>query len=238
MFENKNKFINECTIEGYIKANRWKNKKYVITTVAYISFLVLLFVTLFVSEIKLSSNIWWFVVYGTMISYIPYMIYTSNTVLRGIKDKKIKFSKFQIGSASVREYFKEKKQIVLDSIFKSKNGEINFDMIDFYLEWSKENEEKNKYDGLFEKALLAGLFLPIWSKSVDVIFEAINQESQMGIQQYLLLILGITILIASLIMILKNSIATFYLDWHNSERKEFQIFRNSLLEYKAKNKFQ
>ena len=118
-----------------------------------------------------------------------------------------------------------------------KDKSIDFEKIDFYIRWCEEMESSRRFDGLFEKAIIAGLTLPIWNKFVDLYLEVSSSYSSNEFLKLVLFLFIIAFFIFIISLILKNTIALMYLEYHNSESEEFKDFKRSLNDYIGKHKF-
>ena len=233
MYSIKEQFVNECTVQGYIKSKKSSNKMYKRWIRSYI---FLIFIQLFiVVKYNLLSKYGVILAYADIALFFPTYVFAINSIFDDLEIKG--FNKYSLKNTCVREYFKNQKESFLNKLFVKKDKSIDFDKLDFYISWCEEMESSRKFEGLFEKAIIAGLTLPIWNKFVDLYLEETSSYSSNEFLNFVLILFIITGFVFIVSLILKNTIALMYLDYHNSESEEFKGFKRSLKEYFGNHKF-
>ncbi|MDH8677422.1 hypothetical protein QE109_04645 [Fusibacter bizertensis] len=234
MYSIKEKFVNECTAQGYIKSRKGSSTMYKRWIGSYILFV---FIQLFILvKYNLLSKYGVLLAYADIALFLPTYVFAINSIFDNLKIKG--FKKYNLKNTCVREYFKKQKEDFLNNIFIKKDKSLNFDKLSFYISWCEEMESSRRFEGLFEKAIIAGLTLPIWNKFVEMYLEETSSYSSSEFLKFVLILFIITGFVFIVSLFLKNTIALMYLDYHNTESEEFKGLKRSLKEYFGKHKFE
>lgn len=233
MYSIKEQFINECTAQGYIKANKRSSKKYKFWIRFYIIFIVIQVLVLV--KFGFFKENWVYFIYFDMMLFLPIYVLAINGILAELEIKD--FKRYRIMNKKVGEYFQVQKEFFMTKLFMSKDKSINYDKLDYYIKWCEEMESSNKFEGLFEKAIIAGLTLPMWNKFVDLYLDEIGSYSASEFNKFVLILLIFAVIVFFTSLILKNSIAVMYLEYHNSDSEEYKNFKRALRDYYGKKKF-
>lgn len=226
----KQDYIDNCTAGGFVRKNTKHHSKVLLGMGMLLTIVLVITYSIYQYGANGKFDVWANSYVGLMLLGVEWSIFTFvnfKLVINKIPGIQVKWN--VLNGPSEQLHFKDCARTHMETHFID-GTDLKKDKIELYLSYLEDMQVRHKYDGYFEKGLLAALGLTIWGAFVTKLMEAALLDKVFLLA---LLLCGMGLIVVMLIIFIRSTFGSIYTEVRNLKSYTYSQYRSAILNFYA-----